>query len=132
MHIYFDWYGDSGKAILLNGDHAFYSLNLDRVHDWSGLAVSDYKLVVDLDSALDTENRWPPLGSLSLGLDGVSLRVASTDAHGFREQSALKLGVECESVEPRLQVSFTRWAFQIGQEDDQQFFWIEAKVEEDA
>jgi hypothetical protein len=100
------------------------------VHDWKGLAVTDYRLVVDVGSAIDTENQWAPLGAISLGSKGVELSVLTKDYHGFPEKVGLQLGIECPAISPSLQASFTRWAFQIGDEDRPQHLWFEAHLNE--
>lgn len=126
IHILFDRLEDSSKAILLNGDHAFQSFDVDRTHSWKGLAIFKYDIVVDVSSAIDTENQWPPLGAISLTPDGVLMRVAEIH-HGFLDEIGLKLSIECPTIDRGLHASFTRWAFRFGDTDDPQFLWIEAQ-----
>lgn len=130
IHILVDRFQTDLKVILLNGDHAFHSYEIQNAHSWKGLAVIDYELVVDIHSALDTENEWPPLGALSLTSDGPQLRVATTNSYGISERSSLQLGVECAAASPGLKVSFTRWGFRIGEKDRPQHHWIEAKSDQ--
>lgn len=127
IHILVDRFEDSARAIFLNGENAFHSFRVEAIHDWKGLALTNYEIVVDLGSAFDSENEWPPLGAISVGPDGVFLQVAITDHHGFTDKEGLKLDVEGSTIAPGLRASFTRWAFQIGEKDSPQFFWLNAR-----
>jgi hypothetical protein len=132
LDILVDHFEGNAKAILLNGEHAFHSYAIEAAYNWKGLAVGNYQLVVDISSALDTENTGVPLGALSLSSNGVLLQVATTNSYGFTEKSGLKLNTQSPVVAPGLQTSFTRWAFQFGDKEQPQTFWIDAIVDEKA
>jgi hypothetical protein len=128
LHFLVDRFEENVRVILLNGDHAFHSYNIERVHDWKGLAVTDYELVVDVESAIDTENRWPPLGALSLSSVGPQLQVAITNGYGLTDEESLRLGMKGPLVSPGLQATFTRWGFQLGNKDRPQHFWVQSAL----
>ena len=127
-HILVDRYEDRSKAIFLNGKYAFHCFDVDVVHDWKGLALTEYKIVVDVASAVDSANDWPPLGAITLGPDGVQLQVAERD-QGFTDRLALKLGVDLCEIAAGLRVSFSRWAFRFGEGAEAQSLWIDATAE---
>ena len=129
LHFLVDRFEQNVKVIFLSGDHAFHSYNIEIAHDWKGLALR-YELVVDVDSAFDTENRWSPLGALSLNSIGVQLRVKTRNGYGFDDESDLRLGIVGPTVAAGPQVSFSRWGFRIGDKDRPQHFWVESKPPE--
>src|SRR5690242_6247841 len=94
IHFLVDRFEGNVKAILLNGEHAFHSFEAESANNWKGLALTGFEIVVDLDSAMDTENEWPPLGAISLGSNGVELRVTTSNHYGITDDMDLKLGIE--------------------------------------
>jgi hypothetical protein len=126
IHFLVDRIEESVKAIILAGDHAFHCFDIDVTHNWKGLAVTEFELVVDVTSAFDCANQSPPLGALSLAPDGVQLQVAMKDHHGFTDKEPLKLSKQGPEVGNGLRASFKRWAFKIGDKEKPQYIWIQS------
>lgn len=126
IHLLIDHLGDHAQAVFLNGEYAFRSFKVDAVHDWKGLAITNFGVIVDVGSGLNTYNEWPPLGALTIGPRGVELQVENRDHHGFFNNEGLRLSFQGPEVNEGLGVSFTKWAFQIGDNKNPEFVWVNA------
>lgn len=132
IHILVDHQEDDSRAVLLNGEHAFHSYGIEAVHNSKAIAITEYGIIVDVSSACDTENQWPPLGAITIGAEGVKLQVAVSAGYGFTDKMGLKLGIEAQKVAPGISATFKRWAFKLGDPDRPQFIWIDAeKIKQD-
>lgn len=113
-------------AVFLTGEYAMRAFQLDRQHDWKGLAVPIDGLLVDARSALDSASQSPPLGSVVLAADGPKLQVAMKDSYGFENSTGLALNFEVQPVSSGVEAAFTRWSFRLGPEEDAPVYSIDA------
>ncbi len=130
IHILVERLEGRSTAVFLNGDYAFRSFEIDVTHDWKGLALTDYDIVVDLASAFDSENQFPIPGAIAVGPEGDRLGVSVKDHTGFLDKETLKLNADVPEIATGLRTSFMRWAFRIREADQFQLIWIDAKPDD--